>query len=486
MATEAGASWNNAEYAGWMKPAGVSATQIDATRVKCLALRVCLEVRSVFIVAATRALQHALVVAALCGFAWPQTMTRLDREHAQDMLHVVGDEIRKHYYDPRFHGLNWDATLENAKQKVETSKSMNAALTYVAAALEPLNDSHTFFLPPQHVTRPDYGFQYQMVGSRCFVTRVRPKSDAERKGLRVGDEILTLNGYNVTRDAIWKMQYVFSVLMPQASLRLLLQDPEGNQRKLEIAAKAVFGKQVLDLTLSGGNDIWDIVREEEDREYLSRARYQQFGTHLIVLKVPEFFFSQHEVEGMIETVRGYDKLILDLRGNPGGAVETLKYLVGGMFDKDVKIAERVGRKEKKPEVAKNLKHPFSGELVVLVDSESASAAELFARVIQLEKRGTIVGDRSSGSVMEAKHYDERLGTDRLIFYGVSITEWDLIMSDGNSLEHVGVTPDESVLPSSQDLAAGRDPALAHAARLLGVTVTAEDAGKAFPYEWPAD
>src|SRR5262249_9166820 len=156
------------------------------------------------------------------------------------------------------------------------------------------------------------------------------------------------------------------------------------------------------------------------------------------------------------------KLILDLRSNPGGSVDTLKYLVGEVFEKETKIADRVGRKETKPEVAKSLHNPFTGKMVVLVDSNSASAAELFARIIQLEKRGVILGDRTSGSVMEAKHYDERMGSDTVIFYGASITEWDLIMSDGKSLEHNGVVPDELLLPRAQDLATGRDPVLARA------------------------
>jgi C-terminal processing protease CtpA/Prc len=122
-------------------------------------------------------------------------------------------------------------------------------------------------------------------------------------------------------------------------------------------------------------------------------------------------------------------------------------------------------------------------LVVLVDSRSGSASELFARIMQLEKRGTVLGDRSSGSVMEARHYSEKLGTETVVFYGVSVTEFDLLLSDGKSLEHVGVTPDEVLLPAAQDLASGRDPVLARAAELFGVKMSAEEAGKIFPYEW---
>ena len=86
--------------------------------------------------------------------------------------------------------------------------------------------------------------------------------------------------------------------------------------------------------------------------------------------------------------------------------------------------------------------------------------------------------------MESRHYSEQTGSGTVIFYGVSITDADLIMSDGKSLEHTGVTPDEVLLPSAVDLATGRDPVLARAAELLGVKMSPEDAGKFFPYEWP--
>jgi len=83
--------------------------------------------------------------------------------------------------------------------------------------------------------------------------------------------------------------------------------------------------------------------------------------------------------------------VIDMRGNPGGIVKTLEQLTARLFDHDVKIADLKGRKSMKPSVAKKRKTPFTGKTVVLVDSDSASAAEVLARVIQLEKRGLVGG-----------------------------------------------------------------------------------------------
>ena len=112
-----------------------------------------------------------------------------------------------------------------------------------------------------------------------------------------------------------------------------------------------------------------------------------------------------------------------------------------------------------------------------------SAAELFARVVQLEKRGTVVGDRSAGAIMRSRIYSHSLGIDRVIPYAVSITDSDIIMTDGKSIEHVGVIPDELKLPAAADLASKHDPVLAYALSLVGVDYTPEKAGALFPLEW---
>ena len=439
----------------------------------------------------TKALARSVGFIALFALtvtpARSQQISKFDRARAQDMLHDIASDVRKHYYDPKFHGFDWDAKVREAKEKIDKAETLNLALSQVAAALYTLNDSHTFFLPPPRPYRHDYGYHTCMIGDRCYIIRVRPQSDAEAKGVKPGDQILTVNGFVPARDNFWTIGYVFSTLRPQRSLRLQLQDPAGSRREVEVMAKLTELKRVADLTAAGGgNDIWEMVRESENEQRLMRARTVEFKNNeeVLFLNFPHFMFSESELNAILERIRKHKALVLDLRGNPGGSVEILKQFAGDMFEKEVKIGDRVGRDLNKPMLTKARGGPFTGKLIVLVDSRSASAAELFARLVQIEKRGVVLGDRTSGSVMEAKRYSYSVGQETRVFFGASITDADVVMTDGKSLEHAGLIPDEVVLPTAADLASGRDPVLARAAELAGVKLSPEAAGKMFPYEWP--
>ena len=421
----------------------------------------------------------AVVLVLFVGVMWSQEMTNLERGQAQDMLQVVANDVRKHYYDPKLHGVDWDAAVAKAKQQIAATNSMNMAISYIAAAVDSLSDSHTTFFPPERLHRYYYGWRYQAIGDRCYITHIRPNTDADRKGVKPGDEVLTINGILPDRNTLWKMEYVLETLRPQSTLKLLLQvPPEGHSHEVEVTADITMRKRPTDLA-------YVPEREEEEDARQMRAHEARVGDDLVILKLPYFAFSNAEIAGMIDRARDRKSLILDLRGDPGGSADTLKYLVGALFDRDVKIADRVMRKDTKPFEAKPQHNVFTSKLFVLIDSESASASELLARVVQLEKRGIVLGDHSAGSVMEAKYYSNQLGSSLALFYGEDISDANLIMSDGKSLEHVGVTPDELILPTAADLAAGRDPVLARAAELAGMKLSAEAAGKLFPYEWPS-
>lgn len=419
---------------------------------------------------------------SLVRSARAQEMSKFDRARIEEMLSIVANDVNKHYYDPDFHGVDWDAKVQEAKQKIDRETSLGMALSHIAAALDSLNDSHTFFVPPERPVRAEYGWEFEMIGDRCYVTHAQPGSDAEARGLKPGDQVLTINGYTPTRENLWKMHYAFRILRPQPALKLALRDPAGQERQVEVMTKFTPKPRVEDLT---GNGMWNLVLEAESQNHFRRPRTTEVGDDLLVIKLPEFLLTHQEVEDLIHKANKRASLILDLRGNPGGAIESLEFLVGGMFDHEIKVADQVERDKTKPLNAKSMGGgAFKGKLAVLIDSNSASAAELFARIVQLEKRGVVLGDRSSGSVMEAKEYSYKVGDDVIVVFGASITWANLLMTDGKSLEHAGVTPDEIVLPGAADLAAGRDPVLARAAEVLGVKLSAEDAGKLFPYEWP--
>ena len=136
-----------------------------------------------------------VVVASTPALTLAQALqiSSLDRERAQQMLKTTVEEVRKHFYDPNFTGSIWTKNIPRPKQRIEKVSTMSMAIANIANLLDALDDSHTFFLPPEHPMRFDYGWQYQMVGDRCFVTRVRPKSDADAKGVKPGDQLLAIN-----------------------------------------------------------------------------------------------------------------------------------------------------------------------------------------------------------------------------------------------------------------------------------------------------
>ena len=413
-----------------------------------------------------------------------QSLNAMDRDRGHVMLKVLKNEIKKNYFDATFRGIDLEARFKAADEKLDRATSLGQVFGIVAQVLLEFEDSHLFFIPPQRSSTTDYGWQMQMVGDKCYVSAVKPGSDAEAKGLKPGDQVKAVDSYAPVRENLWKLKYLYYALRPQPAVRVVVQSPNGADRQLDVMAKVRQGKRRLDLTGSSSeNDIWDLIREGENEDRLRRHRYYEMGDEALIWKMPQFDLDERGIDDLMAKAKKRKGLVLDLRGNPGGAEETLKYLLGYFVDADVKIGDIKRRKETKELMVKARGGGFKGKLVVIIDSESGSSAEIFARMIQMEKAGTVIGDRSAGAVMRAKGYHFQLGADTVVFYGASITDADLIMTDGKSLERVGVTPDVMSLPTAADLAAKRDPVLARAAALAGVKLDPEKAGTMFPVEW---
>lgn len=412
-----------------------------------------------------------------------QAPTSFDRERGHVMLRAIKDDLKKNYYDPSYHGIDLETRFKAADEKIKDATSVNQIFGIIAQTLIDLDDSHTFFLPPGRASKTEYGWRMKMIGAKCYVAAVQPGSDAEAKGLKEGDEVYAIDGFGPTRENLWKLEYSYFGLRPRGGMHLFVIKPDGQRDEFDVLAKVTPGKRIMDLTFAqGGSDTWDLIRDEQNNSRLNRHRYVEMND-LFIWKMPGFNLDESKVDEMAGKFKKSKALVLDLRGNGGGYEVTLLRLLGNVLDHDVKLGDIKRRKETKPILAKTRKDVFTGKLVVLIDSESGSAAELFARVIQLEKRGTVIGDRSAGAVMRAMFYDHQTGLDVIVPYGVSVTDADIVMTDGNSLEHVGVIPDELKLPTPADMAAKRDPVLSYAISLVGGKITPEKAGEMFPIEW---
>jgi C-terminal processing protease CtpA/Prc len=412
-------------------------------------------------------------VALLAGaVALPQAQSSIsknDRAVVREMLHQAREDLEKHYYDRTFHGVDVASRFEAADKRLQVTGSINEATALIADCLLALGDSHTMFVPPNRNIDVDYGWRMQMVGDAPLVVDVSPDSDAAAQGLAPGDRVVTLNRIEPDRTNLWELQYLYRFIRPQAQQHLVVATPEGAERTLDVRSRVTRRGTLT--TDSLVDEILDVIRGSRDLE-------AAVGTDVLVWKM-RTFANPDAVDDAIGRARGYKTLVLDLRGNGGGAATALLELVSRVSDHDVLVAVEHRRDGEQREVVKPSRHPFDGRLFVLVDSRSASAAEMFARIVQLEKRGRVLGDRTAGAVMTSRVFTHSVGVGAVAFYATSITIGDVRMSDGGSLERVGVTPDELVLPSPADLATGRDPVLARAASLAGAELTPEQAGHLF-------
>lgn len=424
---------------------------------------------------------NSLLLLVVAFFLSSNAFAQLDRvgkSQAKDMLKAARAAIKDEYYDTKFKGIDLDARSKVAEEKIENATSQGQALGIIAQFVLELNDSHTKFYPPARSLKVDYGWRMQMVGGKCLVIAVRPGSDADKQGLKVGDEIVEVEGFKPSRKDLWKINYYYNAISLRNGLNVKILSPGQSQvREMNLAAKTKTQLSRLSFI--------DLIREIElDTGASVNNRFNRIGGTL-VWKMPTFAIEPEQIDQFMRNrVKGASNLILDLRNNGGGYVVTLERLAGYFVEKDTEIAKLVARKPMKPQIAKSRgPEAYRGKLIVLVDSNSGSASEIFARFMQLQQRGVVLGEQSAGAVMQSHIVPMKMGVDTIVAYGMSITNADVILADGVSLEHIGVSPNIAISPTPAQLAAGHDPVLAAAFKLLEQEITPEAAGKLFPFEW---
>jgi len=140
-------------------------------------------------------------------------------------------------------------------------------------------------------------------------------------------------------------------------------------------------------------------------------------------------------------------MVLDLRDNPGGFVDQADSVISD-FVASGETFEEHGRNGSVDRHSVSGTHPAASiPLVVLVNANSASAAEIVAGSLQVHKRAKLVGAKTFGKGSEQQDFPLKNGTAGDLH--LTIKRWYL--PDGSTVDHVGLTPDLSVaLANSND------------------------------------
>jgi len=238
---------------------------------------------------------------------------------------------------------------------------------------------------------------------------------------------------------------------------------------IEEAIKLIRGEKgtavVLTIFREGNNDPIEIkmIRDIIDIPTLD-TELRKDGIFIITL----YSFSANST-GLFRnaiksfTESGTDKLILDLRGNPGGYLDAAVdmsswFLSGGK----IIVTEDYGN-DKEPEIFRSRGYDvFNDKLkfIILINGGSASASEIVAGAMQDHGRAKLVGEKSfgKGSVQETI----KITPDTLL--KITVAKW--LTPNGNLIAEKGLTPDYPIEITKKDLEDKKDPQLEKAVELL--------------------
>jgi carboxyl-terminal processing protease len=176
----------------------------------------------------------------------------------------------------------------------------------------------------------------------------------------------------------------------------------------------------------------------------------------------------------LERFRNSPGIVIDLRRNGGGDLSVLLPIAGYFFDKKTLFAKDSTRSGKpltqfaglfrlplELYVGKSGDQIYAGPVAILVDARSASSSEVFAAGMQDTQRARIVGSPTCGCVLGIARPREMKGGGVL-----EMSEVIWFSPKGRKLEGAGVVPDDSVVPTVDDLRRKRDPVVAQAETLL--------------------
>lgn len=378
----------------------------------------------------------------------------------------LASTVAENFYDPTLYGTDWAAATARHRAAAVAAKSDAEFLRAGRALLAEIRSSHLDLRAPTGTVAGGTGIGARLVeiGGVQTVTEVVEASDAQRRGLRPGDQVLTPDAVNGARGT---------------TAELRVRSCDGQMRSVSVRRETVFWPPVQPTFR------WRVVDGGAGMRigYLRIDAFEDDGAPL----------ADRAMADLGET----DALIIDVRGNSGGNASALRlasyftpkaapavillarpYLAAlgrpltkadalqapkavGAYTSD-KVFEAIGGNGGGAALwTEDLgEKRYTRPVYVLQGEETASAAEGFTWVMRLSTSATIVGRPSAGALLSAERFDLGQG------WSMRVPTAGIWAPDGENYGDRSVPPHVEVKWSRAALCAGQDADLARALELI--------------------
>ncbi len=339
----------------------------------------------------------------------------------------------------------WDfVQTKYVGRPVEQEKILRGALRGI---LESLGDPYSFYLSPEEARsfEEEINGKFEGIGAELGlkdnqVVVIAPLADtpAERAGVRSGDVIVAIDSDST--EGMTLEQAVLKIRGPAGtSVELVIQRRNDQPQTMTIQRARIRLKSVT-----------------------SEFRVIN-GVTLAVVKVASFTpTTDDEFDQAVQSilVRQPHGLVLDLRNNPGGFLESAVAMADVWLTDGTIVIEDFGGQQRRTTEATDGAPLSSFRGVVLMNGGTASAAEILAGALHDRLNFRLIGERSFGKGSVQEIQDLRDGST----IKLTVAKW--LTPSGASIDGVGIQPDENIPRTDEDIELGRDPQLNRAFELL--------------------
>ena len=358
---------------------------------------------------------------------------------------VVNKAVPPKHQDVDF-SLFWDVWDRLERDYLDSSVIKQDQMVYgaIAGMTQSLGDPYTVFLPPakQEEAKADLAGEFEGIGiqlgykkERLAVIAPLDGSPAKAAGLQAGDFILHIvdpqKGEDLDTEGMTLPEAVDLIRGPAGTSITLTMFRENGDADTQEKAQKPFDVVITRDKIKVKSVTVEFIGEGAAGREVAYVRLSRFGdqTNAEWTQTVEQVIKKSNQRGA--TLAG---VILDLRNNPGGYLESA-VTVGSEFFTDGKIVEQKGKSQSHSYDVTKPGRLTEVPLVVLFNEGSASASEIVAGAIQARNRGKLVGTHTFGKGTVQDAQDLRGGA------GIHITTSRWLLPNGNWIHDEGLKPD---------------------------------------------